>query len=185
MIPLSGLPFSAAHRTTAPRHAVAPMGRSLRDEVRSLMGRISWITCARRGLPAGRVGHRRECTWAEASTPSWRRRRGQAVSSAQSVTALPSLINGARARGILPGLIAGIDNGFCIALLERTGERTFISTKGPEGRWHQSRLADFDAHDEPGDVLVDGSLGHPANRGGRGGSTARTAGVRVLLDVSP
>mgnify|MGYP002740276565 FL=1 len=84
--------------------------------------------------------------------------------------------------------IAGIDNGFCIAFTDRTGERTFISTKGAETMSPASAWADFVRTMHPGDVLyIDGYLmDHPANR-----ETAEAAlrvlpeGVRVVLDVSP
>ena len=84
--------------------------------------------------------------------------------------------------------IAGIDNGFCIAFTDRTGERTFISTKGVETMSPASAWADFVRTMHPGDVLyIDGYLmDHPANR-----ETAEAAlrvlpeGVRVVLDVSP
>ena len=93
-----------------------------------------------------------------------------------------SLIQAARPR------IAGIDNGFCIAFTDRTGERTFISTKGVETMSPASAWADFVRTMHPGDVLyIDGYLmDHPANR-----ETAEAAlrvlpeGVRVVLDVSP
>ena len=59
--------------------------------------------------------------------------------------------------------IAGIDNGFCIAFTDRTGERTFISTKGAETMSPASAWADFVRTMHPGDVLyIDGYLmDHP------------------------
>ena len=61
--------------------------------------------------------------------------------------------------------VTGIDNGFCIAFTDRTGERTFISTKGAETMAPASAWADFVRTMHPGDVLyVDGYLmDHPAN----------------------
>lgn len=84
--------------------------------------------------------------------------------------------------------VNGTDNGFCIAFTDRTGERTFISTKGAETMAPASAWADFVRTMSPGDVLyIDGYLmDHPANR-----EAAEVAlrvlpeGVRVLLDVSP
>lgn len=84
--------------------------------------------------------------------------------------------------------IDGIDNGFCIAFTDQSGERTFISTRGAETRAPASAWADFTATMRPGDVLyIDGYLmDHPANR-----QTAQAAlealpeGVQVILDVSP
>lgn len=84
--------------------------------------------------------------------------------------------------------IAGIDNGFCIAFTDRTGERTFISTKGAETMAPASAWADFVRTMNPGDVLyVDGYLmDHPANReAAEAALRALPEGVHVLLDVSP
>ena len=84
--------------------------------------------------------------------------------------------------------IAGIDNGFCIAFTDRTGERTFISTKGAETMATASAWADFVRTMHPGDVLyVDGYLmDHPANReAAEAALRVLPEGVRVLLDVSP
>ena len=84
--------------------------------------------------------------------------------------------------------IAGIDNGFCIAFTDRTGERTFISTKGAETMSPASAWADFVRTMHPGDVLyIDGYLmDHPANReAAEAALCILPEGVRVLLDVSP
>ena len=84
--------------------------------------------------------------------------------------------------------IAGIDNGFCIAFTDRTGERTFISTKGAETMAPASAWADFVRTMNPGDVLyVDGYLmDHPVNReAAEAALRALPEGVHVLLDVSP
>ncbi len=84
--------------------------------------------------------------------------------------------------------IAGIDNGFCIAFTDRTGERTFISTKGAETMAPASAWADFVRTMNPGDVLyIDGYLmDHPANReAAEAALRVLPEGVRVLLDVSP
>ena len=84
--------------------------------------------------------------------------------------------------------IAGIDNGFCIAFTDRTGERTFISTKGAETMSPASAWADFVQTMHPGDVLyIDGYLmDHPANReAAEAALRILPEGVRVLLDVSP
>lgn len=84
--------------------------------------------------------------------------------------------------------IDGIDNGFCIAFTDQSGERTFISTRGAETRAPANAWADFTATMRPGDVLyIDGYLmDHPANR--QAAQTALEAlpeGVQVILDVSP
>ena len=84
--------------------------------------------------------------------------------------------------------VDGVDNGFCVALIDSRAERTFISTKGAETMTPANAWADFVRTMSPGDVLyIDGYLmDHPANR-----EAAETAlrvlpeGVRVLLDVSP
>ena len=84
--------------------------------------------------------------------------------------------------------VAGIDNGFCIAFTDRTGERTFISTKGAETMAPASAWADFVRTMHPGDVLyIDGYLmDHPANReAAEAALRVLPEGVRVLLDVSP
>ena len=102
-----------------------------------------------------------------------------------------SLIQAALAREGITDLgprIAGIDNGFCIAFTDRTGERTFISTKGAETMAPASAWADFVRTMHPGDVLyVDGYLmDHPANReAAEAALRALPEGVHVLLDVSP
>ena len=84
--------------------------------------------------------------------------------------------------------IAGIDNGFCIAFTDRTGERTFISTKGAETMAPASAWVDFVRTMHPGDVLyIDGYLmDHPTNReAAEAALRTLPEGVRVLLDVSP
>ncbi len=84
--------------------------------------------------------------------------------------------------------VAGIDNGFCIAFTDRTGERTFISTKGAETMAPASAWTDFVRTMYPGDVLyVDGYLmDHPANReAAEAALRALPEGVHVVLDVSP
>ena len=102
-----------------------------------------------------------------------------------------SLIQAALAREGITDLgprIAGIDNGFCIAFTDRTGERTFISTKGAETMAPASAWADFVRTMHPGDVLyVDGYLmDHPANRvAAEAALRVLPEAVRVVLDVSP
>ena len=102
-----------------------------------------------------------------------------------------SLIQAALAReGIADAgpRVAGIDNGFCIAFTDRTGERTFISTKGAETMAPASAWADVVRTMRPGDVLyVDGYLmDHPASReAAQAALRALPEGVRVVLDVSP
>lgn len=102
-----------------------------------------------------------------------------------------SLIQAALAReGITDAgpRIAGIDNGFCIAFTDRTGERTFISTRGAETVAPSSAWADFVRTMNAGDVLyIDGYLmDHPANReAAQAALRVLPEGVRVLLDVSP
>ena len=84
--------------------------------------------------------------------------------------------------------VAGTDNGFCIAFTDRTGERTFISTKGAETMAPTSAWADFVRTMSPGDVLyIDGYLmDHPANReAAEAALRVLPEGVRVILDVSP
>ena len=102
-----------------------------------------------------------------------------------------SLIQAALAREGIVDLgprVVGIDNGFCIAFTDRTGERTFISTKGAETMAPASAWADFVRTMNPGDVLyVDGYLmDHPANReAAEAALRVLPEGVHVVLDVSP
>ena len=102
-----------------------------------------------------------------------------------------SLIENALAReGIVDAgpRVAGVDNGFCVALIDRRAERTFISTKGAETMAPASAWADFTRTMTPHDVLyVDGYLmDHPANReAAEAALRALPEGVRVVLDVSP
>lgn len=84
--------------------------------------------------------------------------------------------------------IDGIDNGFCIAFTDQSGERTFISTRGAETMAPANAWADFTATMRPGDVLyIDGYLmDQPANRqAAQEALEALPEGVQVILDVSP
>lgn len=84
--------------------------------------------------------------------------------------------------------IDGIDNGFCIAFTDQSGERTFISTRGAETMAPANAWADFTATMRPGDVLyIDGYLmDHPANRqAAQEALKGLPEGVQVVLDVSP
>ena len=84
--------------------------------------------------------------------------------------------------------IDGVDNGFCIAFTDQSGERTFISPRGAETRAPANAWADFTATMRPGDVLyIDGYLmDHPANRhAAQAALEALPEGVQVILDVSP
>ena len=84
--------------------------------------------------------------------------------------------------------VEGVDNGFCIAMIGRDAERTFISTKGAETMAPESAWADFVRTMHPGDVLyIDGYLmDHPANRkAAEAALCVLPEGVRVILDVSP
>ncbi|MDU7041564.1 MAG: PfkB family carbohydrate kinase [Actinomyces sp.] len=102
-----------------------------------------------------------------------------------------SLIEQALAReGIVDAgpRVAGVDNGFCVALIDSRAERTFISTRGAETMAPASAWADFVRTMSPGDVLyVDGYLmDHPANReAAEAALRVLPEGVRVVLDVSP
>lgn len=102
-----------------------------------------------------------------------------------------SLIEQALAReGIVDAgpRVEGVDNGFCVALIDGSAERTFISTKGAETMTPANAWADFVRTMRPGDVLyVDGYLmDHPANReAAQAALRALPEGVRVVLDVSP
>ena len=102
-----------------------------------------------------------------------------------------SLITDALAReGIVDAgpRVEGVDNGFCVALIDSRAERTFISTKGAETMTPASAWADFVRTMHPGDVLyVDGYLmDHPANReAAEAALRVLPGGVHVVLDVSP
>ena len=102
-----------------------------------------------------------------------------------------SLITDALAReGIVDAgpRVEGVDNGFCVALIDSRAERTFISTKGAETMTPTSAWADFVRMTNPGDVLyIDGYLmDHPANReAAEAALRVLPEGVHVVLDVSP
>ena len=102
-----------------------------------------------------------------------------------------SLIEQALAReGIVDAgpRVEGVDNGFCVALIDSRAERTFISTRGAETMTPANAWADFARTMTPHDVLyVDGYLmDHPANReAAEAALHALPEGVRVVLDVSP
>ena len=102
-----------------------------------------------------------------------------------------SLITDALAReGIVDAgpRVEGVDNGFCVALIDSRAERTFISTKGAETMTPASAWADFVRTMNPGDVLyIDGYLmDHPANReAAEAALRVLPEGVHVVLDVSP
>ena len=121
-----------------------------------------------------------------------RRMRAEAI-SLSPIGAGPhaSLITDALTReGIVDAgpRVEGMDNGFCIALIDRRAERTFISTKGAETMTPASVWADFVRTMSPGDVLyIDGYLmDHPANKeAAEAALRALPEGVRVVLDVSP
>ncbi len=121
-----------------------------------------------------------------------RRMRAEAISLSPIGTGPhASLITDALAReGIVDAgpRVEGMDNGFCIALIDRRAERTFISTKGAETMTPASVWADFVRTMSPGDVLyIDGYLmDHPANKeAAEAALRALPEGVRVVLDVSP
>lgn len=121
------------------------------------------------------------------------RRMGAEAISLSPIGAGPhaSLITDALAReGIVDAgpRVEGVDNGFCIALIDRRAERTFISTRGAETMTPASAWADFVRTMSPDDVLyIDGYLmDHPANReAAEAALRALPEGVRVILDVSP
>lgn len=121
------------------------------------------------------------------------RRMGAEAVSLSPIGAGPhaSLITDALAReGIVDAgpRVEGVDNGFCIALIDRRAERTFISTRGAETMTPASAWADFVRTMSPDDVLyIDGYLmDHPANReAAEAALRALPEGVRVILDVSP
>ena len=102
-----------------------------------------------------------------------------------------SLITDALAReGIVDAgpRVEGVDNGFCVALIDSRAERTFISTKGAETMTPTSAWADFVRMMNQGDVLyIDGYLmDHPANReAAEAALRVLPEGVHVVLDVSP
>lgn len=84
--------------------------------------------------------------------------------------------------------VAGVDNGYCVAFTDRTGERSFISTRGAETMTPANAWADFVQDMSPLDVLyIDGYLmDHPANReAAEAALRVLPEGVRVILDVSP
>lgn len=84
--------------------------------------------------------------------------------------------------------VAGIDNGYCVAFTDSTGERSFISTRGAETHTPPRAWADFVQTMGPLDVLyIDGYLmAHPANEeAARQALRVLPEHVRVVVDPSP
>lgn len=84
--------------------------------------------------------------------------------------------------------LAGIDNGYCVAFTDSTGERSFISTRGAETHTPPRAWADFVQTMGPLDVLyIDGYLmAHPANEeAARQALRVLPEHVRVVVDPSP
>jgi sugar/nucleoside kinase (ribokinase family) len=88
-------------------------------------------------------------------------------------------------RVVQPGL-EDEDSGYCVALVDRSTERTFVTTVGAEGRLTR---ADLDRVPVTGAdlVYVSGySLAHPANGAALPGWLRQLpAGTRVITDPSP
>jgi sugar/nucleoside kinase (ribokinase family) len=82
--------------------------------------------------------------------------------------------------------LATTDSGYCVALVDATAERTFVTYVGAEGRLTR---ADLDRVDVAGDdiVYVSGySLAHPVNAASLPGwLDALPGSVRVITDPSP
>lgn len=84
--------------------------------------------------------------------------------------------------------VAGMDNGYCVAFTDSTGERSFISTRGAETHTPPRAWADFVQTMGPLDVLyIDGYLmAHPANEeAARQALRVLPEHVRVVVDPSP
>lgn len=86
--------------------------------------------------------------------------------------------------------LTGIDSGYCVALTDASGERTFVSTRGAETLVPADAWAAFArTRMRPSDVVyIDGyALAHPANVGALRAVAAQDllAGARVIVDVSP
>ncbi|MFD4637260.1 PfkB family carbohydrate kinase [Lentzea sp. NPDC058436] len=79
-----------------------------------------------------------------------------------------------------------VDSGYCVALVDKTAERTFVTTVGAEGRLTQENLdrVPVTEHDL---VHVSGySLAHPVNAAALSGwLPGLPAGTRVITDPSP
>lgn len=86
---------------------------------------------------------------------------------------------------VQPGLL-DLDSGYCVALVDATSERTFVTSVGAEGRLGSEDLERVRV-DEDDTVYVSGyGLAHPVN----GAAIAAwvptlPSGVRVVLDPSP
>ncbi|MDC4233489.1 PfkB family carbohydrate kinase [Actinomyces sp. B33] len=86
--------------------------------------------------------------------------------------------------------VDGVDSGYCVALTDDQGERTFVSTRGAETRVPADAWADYSRERlRPGDVVhIDGyALAHPSNIEAlrRFAAAGAPPGVRVVVDVSP
>lgn len=86
--------------------------------------------------------------------------------------------------------LVGIDSGYCVALTDSSGERTFVSTRGAETLVPAEAWADYaSSRLHPSDVVyIDGyALAHPANVTALRAVAAQGMpdGARVIVDVSP
>ena len=85
--------------------------------------------------------------------------------------------------------IAGTDSGYCVAITDGDGERTFVSTRGAEARLPRGSWSAHAARLRSGDVVhVDGyALAHPANTAALREFLLAPlpAGLRAIVDVSP
>jgi sugar/nucleoside kinase (ribokinase family) len=88
--------------------------------------------------------------------------------------------------GIVQAGLDDVDSGYCVVLVDRTAERTFVTTVGAEGRLTR---ADLDRVPVAGDDLVHVSgysLAHPVNAAALPGWLgALPATTQVITDVSP
>lgn len=83
--------------------------------------------------------------------------------------------------------MVGVDQGYCVAMTEPNGERTFISTRGAETLVPEESFADLPVTDGDVIVLCGYSLTHPGVAEAVSRGSARWLGrdLGIIIDVSP
>ncbi|GAA2406393.1 PfkB family carbohydrate kinase [Actinomadura vinacea] len=81
--------------------------------------------------------------------------------------------------------LADGDTGLCVALVDKTGERTFVTGTGAEGRMRPEQLAAIDVRPDDLVYLSGYSLLHESNRAALRAWLPTLGQSRVLLDPGP
>ena len=98
------------------------------------------------------------------------------------------LVRAALASHDVPALLAPSpqeDTGFCVVLVDRTGERTFATTVGAEGRLTADQLRTLDVRPDDHVYLSGYDLAYPHAHVVAGAVSALPPGCTVLLDPGP